>query len=97
MLLTQENSQPFVTESIRADDLSSFHLAVLDIIELELLCPAKVLEDLTVFIRHRDSHVILLLFCNLSDRFVFHLLAKFTLANLWVTIQGKRCLTHVLK
>ena len=96
LLLTQKDSQPFMAESIRADDLSGFHSAILHVIELELFGPAKVLEDLAVIVSHRDSHGILLLFHNLLDGFVFHLLSELALTDLRVPIQRERSLAHLL-
>jgi hypothetical protein len=97
LLLTQKDSEPFMAVSIRADHLSGFHSAILHVIEFELLRPAKVLEDQAVIIRHRDSHSVLLLFHNLPDGFVFHLLAVLALTDLRVPIQRERSLAHFLK
>ena len=53
----QESGQCAVTAAIGGDDLLRNYLAVLHIVELELLGVAKMLEDLSVFIGYRDSHI----------------------------------------
>ena len=45
-----------VTSAIRAYDLFVYYFSVGDIIELELLCSAEMLEYLSVFIGNCDSH-----------------------------------------
>ena len=52
----QESGQCAVTTAIGWYDLLGNDLAILHVVELELLGVAEMLEDLSVFVRHCDSH-----------------------------------------
>ena len=52
----QHTCQRAVAVAVAVHHLGGNDLALLHIIELELLCVAEVLEDLSVFIGYRDSH-----------------------------------------
>ena len=47
--------------TIRAYYLRGYNLAIFDVVDLELLRSTKVLENLTVFVGHRNPHTVLLL------------------------------------
>ena len=50
-----------MTNTIRAYYLRGYNLTVFDVVDLELLCSTKVLENLTIFVGYRDPHTVLLL------------------------------------
>ena len=50
-----------VTSTIRAYYLRGYNLTTLNVIELKLLRATKVLENLTIFVRDRNPHTVLLL------------------------------------
>lgn len=52
----QKTGQGAVAAAVGRDDLFGDNLSVLHIIELELFCVTKMLEDFTFLISYRDSH-----------------------------------------
>ena len=50
-----------MTSTIRAYHLRRYNLTVFDVVDIELLRSTKVLENLTVFVRDRNPHTVLLL------------------------------------
>ena len=52
----QEAGKRAVSASIGVYDLLIYDLSVLYVVQLELLCVSKMLEDLSVFIGYCDSH-----------------------------------------
>lgn len=50
-----------MTGTVRAYHLRRYNLTILNVVDLELLRSTKVLENLTVFVRDRDPHTVLLL------------------------------------
>ena len=63
-LRLQKSGQRAVAFALHAHNLLGDDLAVLDLIELELLAVSEVLKHLSVCIRYRDFHGVFLLFCS---------------------------------
>jgi hypothetical protein len=63
-LVRKKPCQGTVADPVGSDDLTGDDPAVLHIIDLELLCSAEMLKNLTVFIGSCDSHVNKLPFLN---------------------------------